>query len=79
MQSQQLCAHKDGGAGAHSVFLLHHLMAGVVLLKMVSVLFLSLDFHFQNIVGHPGGWTVAFYVVNFIKVRMRCRRASCTP
>ncbi len=56
-------------AGAQSVFLLHHLMAGVVLLKMVSVLFLSLDFHFQNIVGHPGGWTVAFYVVNFIKAR----------
>lgn len=58
---------------AKNVVLLHHLMGGVVGLKMVSVLFLSIDFHFQNIVGHAGGWTVAFYVVNFVKgISMFC-------
>lgn len=53
--------------GSTKTLLLHHLMTGVVLVKMTSVLFLSLDYHYQNIVGHPGGWTVAYYVVNFAK------------
>lgn len=53
--------------GAKKVFLLHHLMTGMVILKMLSVLLLSIDYHFQNLVGHPGGWTIAYYTINFIK------------
>ena len=49
------------------VMVLHHLMTGMVFLKMMSVLTLSVDFHYRNITGHPGGWTFAFFIVNSIK------------
>lgn len=34
---------------------------------MLSVLLLSIDYHFKDLVGHPGGWTVAYYTINFIR------------
>lgn len=53
--------------GAQRVYLLHHIMTGMLLLKMLSVLVLSVDYHYRNITGHPGGWTVAFFVLNTLK------------
>lgn len=59
--------------GAQRVLLLHHLMTGMAFLKMLSVLVLSIDYHYRNITGHPGGWTVAFFVLNGIKgISMFC-------
>ena len=40
---------------AKNVLTLHHLMSGMVALKCLSVLVLSIDYHYRNITGHPGG------------------------
>ena len=59
--------------GAKNVLLLHHLMTGMVFLKMMSVLTLSLDYHYRNITGHPGGWTLAYFFINALKgISMFC-------
>ena len=58
---------------AKKVHLLHHLMTGMVLLKCMAVLVLSIDYHYRNITGHPGGWTAAFFAINTLRgVAMFC-------
>ncbi len=58
---------------AKKVLLLHHLMTGMVVLKSMSVLVLSVDYHYRNITGHPGGWTVAYFALNaFRGIAMFC-------
>lgn len=45
---------------ASKVMTLHHLMTGMVLLKCLSVLVLAVDYHYRDIVGHPGGLDIRF-------------------
>eukprot|EP01091_Cochliopodium_minus_P003642 TRINITY_DN13620_c0_g1_i1.p1 TRINITY_DN13620_c0_g1~~TRINITY_DN13620_c0_g1_i1.p1 ORF type:complete len:446 (-),score=87.91 TRINITY_DN13620_c0_g1_i1:78-1343(-) len=49
------------------VQLIHWLMTALISLKTLSLLFKSIDYHYLNVVGHPGGWATIYYLINFIK------------
>jgi hypothetical protein len=72
--------------GAGRVLLLHHLMTGLLSLKCLAVLVLSIDYHYRNITGHPGGeirkrrkplvtqttgWTIAFFALNALRYKQK--------
>lgn len=46
---------------------IHHLMTALVAFKCLSVLFEGVRYHFIRTLGHPTGWSVVYYSLNFIR------------
>eukprot|EP01089_Gocevia_fonbrunei_P015551 TRINITY_DN4570_c0_g1_i1.p1 TRINITY_DN4570_c0_g1~~TRINITY_DN4570_c0_g1_i1.p1 ORF type:complete len:474 (-),score=55.27 TRINITY_DN4570_c0_g1_i1:66-1487(-) len=46
---------------AKKVFLIHHLMTLFVILKILSLLFKAIEYHYTKTVGHAGGWAIVYY------------------
>eukprot|EP01087_Luapelamoeba_hula_P021240 TRINITY_DN738_c0_g1_i1.p1 TRINITY_DN738_c0_g1~~TRINITY_DN738_c0_g1_i1.p1 ORF type:complete len:448 (-),score=64.69 TRINITY_DN738_c0_g1_i1:84-1427(-) len=44
------------------VYRIHHLMSLLIVLKVFSLFFKSVEYHFKKTTGHPGGWAVAYYI-----------------
>jgi len=44
------------------VLTIHYLMALLIALKMFTLLFEGIHYHFLNTQGHPGGWSVVYFV-----------------
>lgn len=44
------------------VLTIHYLMALLLALKMLTLLFEGIHYHFLNTTGHPGGWSVAYLI-----------------
>ena len=51
-------------AEAHRI---HHLMTLVVVLKVVTLLFESIMYHYIALTGHSTGWNIVFYIATFIR------------
>jgi len=49
------------------VYRIHHLMSVLILLKIMSLLFEAVEFHYKKTTGHPGGWAIAYYVFAGLK------------
>lgn len=52
---------------AEHVKQIHHLMTVVVLFKLASVLFESLEYHYIKTTGTSHGWNVVYYFFSFVK------------
>jgi hypothetical protein len=52
------------------IFRIHHLITGIVLLKLLTLLFEAIEFHYKKTTGHPGGWVIAFYIFSGLKGTM---------
>jgi hypothetical protein len=48
----------------------HHLMSGLLLLKMLSLAFHTLDLHFTMANGEAGGWALIYYLLTAAKTMM---------
>ena len=46
---------------------IHHLMTLAVSLKVVTLLFESVMYHYIALTGHSTGWNVVFYIATFIR------------
>lgn len=46
---------------------LHHAMTALVLLKAVALLFEAVRYHSIRTLGHPTGWSIVYYIVNFTR------------
>lgn len=46
---------------------IHHLMTLVVALKVITLLFESVMYHYIALTGHSTGWNVVYYIANFIR------------
>jgi hypothetical protein len=46
---------------------IHHLMTALVAFKSLTLLFEGVRYHFIRTLGHPTGWSILFYSLNFIK------------
>jgi len=44
------------------ILTIHYLMALLITLKMFSLLFEAIHYHFLNTQGHPGGWSVVYFI-----------------
>jgi len=49
------------------VLRIHYLMTMLVILKIFSIFFQGIEFHFKKTTGDAGGWAVAYYVFTFLK------------
>lgn len=49
------------------VFLVHHLMTVLVILKFLSVLFKAIELHYLKIFGFAGKWASIYYAFSFLK------------
>jgi hypothetical protein len=49
------------------VFHIHHLMTVLICLKLLSLVFEAIEFHYKKTTGHPGGWAIAYYVFAGLK------------
>eukprot|EP01112_Ceratiomyxa_fruticulosa_P005545 TRINITY_DN1621_c0_g1_i1.p1 TRINITY_DN1621_c0_g1~~TRINITY_DN1621_c0_g1_i1.p1 ORF type:complete len:446 (+),score=83.65 TRINITY_DN1621_c0_g1_i1:219-1556(+) len=56
--------------GKASVNRLHWLMTALILVKMLSLLFQSIETHFIKATGHPNGWEIAYYIFAVLKTTM---------
>jgi hypothetical protein len=52
------------------IFRIHHLITGFVILKLLTLLFEAIEFHYKKTTGHPGGWVIAFYIFSGLKGTM---------
>jgi len=50
-----------------TVFAIHHLMSMVLALKLLTVFFESVRYHFIRVNGHAEIWSFVYYVLNFVK------------
>jgi G protein-coupled receptor 107 len=55
--------HEEGKRVLH----IHYLMTALVALKLVAVLFESLELRQLDMNGHPGGWAIIYYVFATLK------------
>ena len=46
---------------------IHHLMTLVVVLKVTTLMFESVMYHYIALTGHSTGWNVAYYIATFIR------------
>eukprot|EP01103_Thecamoeba_quadrilineata_P015453 TRINITY_DN4897_c0_g1_i1.p1 TRINITY_DN4897_c0_g1~~TRINITY_DN4897_c0_g1_i1.p1 ORF type:complete len:464 (+),score=93.95 TRINITY_DN4897_c0_g1_i1:40-1392(+) len=49
------------------VFMVHHLMTALVVLKCLSILFKAIELHYLRIYGLAGGWATIYYIFAFLK------------
>jgi hypothetical protein len=52
------------------IFRIHHLVTGIILLKLLTLLFEAIEFHYKKTTGHPGGWVIAYYIFSGLKGTM---------
>jgi len=55
---------------AKRIFLIHHLITTFVVLKVLTLLFEAIEYHYKKTTGHAGGWIVAFYIFSGLKTTM---------
>jgi len=61
--------HGEGFSFGHkpAVYAIHHFMSAVLLLKVLSIFFESVRYHFIRVNGHAELWSVIYYGLNFVK------------
>jgi len=52
---------------SQKVFLIHHMMGVLVIIKALSIMFHSIDIYFISKDGKPEAWAIIFYVVHLLK------------
>ena len=62
-----LCFVRGKGAKVNRV---HHLMTGLLLLKMLSLIFRTIDYHYTAIEGSAGAWAIIYYMFAGAKTMM---------
>lgn len=50
-----------------AVYAIHHLMSSVLLLKLLTIFFESVRYHFIRVNGHAELWSFLYYFLNFAK------------
>jgi len=52
------------------IFGIHHLITIIIVLKILTLLFEAIEFHYKKTTGHAGGWAVAYYIFSALKGTM---------
>jgi len=56
-----------GGGPKPTIYAIHHLMSAVVFLKILTLLFESIRYHYIRVNGQADIWSFMYYIINFIK------------
>jgi len=49
---------------------IHHLVTVFIVIKILTLLFEAIEFHYKKTTGHPGGWMVLYYIFSGLKGTM---------
>jgi hypothetical protein len=67
LQSMKKDTDSSGSERSPTIYAIHHLMSSVVFLKILTMFFEALRYHYIRVKGHAEVWSFFYYFINFFR------------